>query len=77
MNQKITLPELQFSLDRLPAAKSLALANADAERLFGFNDVAIERMKRFASGHNCIVSRAISCVVFEKMPLPSTGAIIS
>lgn len=73
MEQKITLPGLQASLDRLPAAQSLALANSDIERLFGFNDVALTRMKRFARGHNCIVSHADSCVVFQKMP-PSIGA---
>ena len=68
MEKKITLPGLEASLDCLPAAQSLALANKDIERLFGFNDVALARMKRFASGHNCIVSHADSCVVFQKMP---------
>jgi hypothetical protein len=68
MDHKLTLPGLQASLDLLPIAESLALANSDIERLFGFNDVALVRMKRFARGHNCIVSHSNSCVVFQKMP---------
>jgi hypothetical protein len=70
MEKKITLPGLQASLDCLPVAHSLALANTDIERLFGFNDVALARMKRLAHGHNCIISHANSCVVFQKMPTP-------
>lgn len=68
MRRKITLPGSEASLDRLPAAHSLARASNDIERLFGFNDVALVRMERFARGHNCIVSHASSCVVFQKMP---------
>ena len=62
MEQKITLPGLG-SLDRLSVAEGPGLANADSEQLFGFNDVALARMKRFANAHNCIFSHANSCVV--------------
>jgi hypothetical protein len=77
MASRLTLPGLQATLDRLPAAQGLALANADIERLFGFNDVALTRMKRFARGHNCIVSHTDSCVVFQKLPPPVLKSIPS
>lgn len=58
MERKIILPRLQAWLDRLPVAQSLALA----------------RMKRFASGHNCIIAHANSGVVFQKMPQQIPGS---
>lgn len=75
MEYKMTLPGLQASLDRLAVAQRLALAKNDVERLFGLNDVALTRMERFASGHNCIITHANSCVVFEKMAPSSRGPI--
>jgi hypothetical protein len=68
VSDDFTLPSLQASLDRLPIAKSLALANTHIEKLFGFNDVAASRLERFARGHNCIVTHTDRCVVFHKMP---------
>lgn len=67
MEYRFTLPSLQASLDRLPASKSLALASKQIEALFGFNDVADTRVKRFARGHDCIVTYTDDCVVFHKM----------
>lgn len=55
-------------MDRLPISKSLTLASKQIETLFGLNDVANARMKRFASGHDCIVTYTDHCVVFHKMP---------
>jgi hypothetical protein len=52
----------------MPVAKSIALASTDVERLFGFNDVARGRLKRFARSHNCIVSYTDGTVVFHKLP---------
>lgn len=62
------LPVLQATLDRLPMAKSFTLAHKGIERLFGFNDVARARLKRFARGHNCIIAYTDGCVVFHKLP---------
>ncbi|HJP68219.1 MAG TPA: hypothetical protein VJ846_04895 [Sphingomicrobium sp.] len=70
MERKIAVPALEPSLDHLPSAKSMALANREIEPLFGFNDVALARIRRFASRHNCIVSHANSCVVFQKISTP-------
>jgi hypothetical protein len=66
MAKDFTLPSLQSSLDRLAVAQTLALANRQIELLFGVNDVAIARVKRFAEGHNCTVTYAGGCVVFHK-----------
>lgn len=71
MNSSITLPSLETHLERMPVARAIALASTDVERLFGMNDVARARLKRFARGHNCIVSHTDGCVVFQKLP---TGA---
>lgn len=68
MTREFTLPSLQATLDKLQIARSLALANKDIERLFGFDDVGTARMKRFARGHNCIVAHTDGCVVFQKLP---------
>lgn len=68
MRSELTLPGLQSLLDRLQIAGSIALVDKEAERLFGYNDVAIARMKRFARGHNCVVAHADGSVVFHKLP---------
>lgn len=68
MSGYLTLPLLEASLDRLPAARSLALARRQIEALFGHNDVANPRLKRFAKGHNCVIAHADDCVVFHKLP---------
>ena len=68
MSTELSLPRLQSLLDQLQIAGSYALVDSEAERLFGYNDVAIARMKRFARGHNCIVAHADGSVVFHKMP---------
>ena len=62
-----TLPTLEAHLAHMPIAKSLTLAGTDIERLFGFNDVAVRRLKNFARGHDCIVSYTDGCVVFHKV----------
>ena len=68
MEYQLTLPALQARLDSLRGAQSLTLANRQIEKLFGFNDVAMARLKRFARGHDCIVSYADHCVTFLKAP---------
>lgn len=68
MEYQLTLPALQTRLDSLHIAQSLTLANRQIEKLFGFNDVAIERMRRFARGHDCVVSYSDDCVTFLKGP---------
>jgi hypothetical protein len=68
MNEYLTLPRLQAHLDRLRLAERLTLARSQVERLFGHNDVAVGRLRRFAKGHNCVVAHADNCVVFQKAP---------
>lgn len=74
MEYRLTLPALQFSLDRLPVAQSLSLTSRQIERLFGFNDVRISRLKRFAKGHNCVVAYADDTVVFHKVTGRKSGS---
>jgi hypothetical protein len=71
MEYQLTLPALQRRLDSLHVAQSLTMSNKQIDRLFGFNDVAMARMKRFARGHDCIVSYSDDCVVFLKVPGPT------
>lgn len=66
MAPELTLPTLQSTLDRLSEGQQVTLARSQADRLFGLNDVGSTRMARFASGHDCIIVHADSCVVFEK-----------
>jgi hypothetical protein len=70
MTDDLSLPRLQAHLDRLNRAQSLTLARSQIERLLGHNDVAAERLTRFAKGHNCIIAHSDNCVVFEKVGPP-------
>jgi hypothetical protein len=66
MDRNFTLPTLQSVLDELPNGRRVALARHQIDNLFGLNDVGTTRLKRFAEGHNCIITHADSSVVFEK-----------
>jgi hypothetical protein len=66
MRPNFTLPELQQSLDRLERGAVLKISNPDFERLFGINDVAVNRLLHFARGHDCIVSRGEDAIYFRK-----------
>jgi hypothetical protein len=73
MEYRLTLPALQFSLDRLAVARSLSLTSKQIERLFGFNDGGISRLKHFAKGHNCVVAYADDTVVFHEVTGRKSG----
>ena len=66
MTDGFTLPRLESLLDQLRDGQKLALAHNQVDDLFGLNGVRSERLRRFASGHACIIIHENSCVVFEK-----------
>ena len=61
-----TLPDLQRTLDHLAEGRTLSLAREQVVRLFGGDDIGEARLRHFASGHRCIITRADGCTVFEK-----------
>jgi hypothetical protein len=66
MATPLTIPGLQRTLDQLPDGQTLSLARDQIVRLFGGDDVAEARLRHFATGHRCILTRADGCTVFEK-----------
>ncbi len=60
------LPELQEKLDALPEGGVLQISRRDYERLFGQDDVAMARLRNFATGHACIASFADGAIMFRK-----------
>jgi len=64
--RNFTLVELQLRLDALYEGAVLQIAHRDYERLFGVNDVAMGRLRRFAKGHACAASFADGPVLFRK-----------
>jgi hypothetical protein len=64
---QFSLPVLQLRLNRLGTDQSLSLGESEIERLFGKNDVAAARLRRFAKGHGCIVIHSDQGLTFRKM----------
>jgi len=64
--QLLTLPELDRKLDNLPEGAVHQIARGDYERLFGFNDAALGRLRNFAKNHACVASFADTAVLFRK-----------
>ena len=61
-----TLTGLQRTLDQLRDGQTLSLARTQVVRLFGGDEVAEARLRHFAAGHRCTITRADGCTVFEK-----------
>ena len=61
-----TLPYIQERLDDLRPGQDFSLAREDMARLFGFNDVAVRRIQRFASSHGCFPLYFGGGVMFRK-----------
>ncbi|CCE06124.1 hypothetical protein BRAS3843_1600006 [Bradyrhizobium sp. STM 3843] len=57
-----------MQLDHLVPGQGLHLARADVERMFGFNDVAVGRIRNFATGHNCAFAWSETGLQFLKLP---------
>ena len=66
LHRDFTLPELQEKLDKLQPGAMLQIGRRDYERVFGLNDVAVNRLRHFAKGHQCIVSFADTAILFRK-----------
>jgi len=67
----LTLPELDRTLDELPEGAVHHVTRRDYERLFGFNDAALGRLRIFAKGHACIPSFTDEAILFRKGLRPS------
>lgn len=70
MHKDFTLPDLQAEMDLLESGGQLQVSHADIQRLFGLNDVAQDRLLRFARGHNCAILRTDHGVTFRRIPKP-------
>jgi hypothetical protein len=66
MRRDYTLPELQAQLDALQEGDLFGVSDADCERLFGVNDVAVGRIANFAKGHDCVVGHTERGIYFRK-----------
>jgi hypothetical protein len=64
--QILSLPELDRTLDELPEGALHHITRKDYERLFGFNDAALGRLRIFAKGHACIPSFTDGAILFRK-----------
>jgi hypothetical protein len=62
-SQILTLPELDRKLDNLPQRAVHQIARGDYERLFGFNDAALGRLRNFAKNHACVAGFAATAVL--------------
>jgi hypothetical protein len=67
MRKDYTLPELQEQLNGLKEGELFGVSDADCERLFGLNDVAMGRIANFAKGHRCVVGHSERGIYFRKM----------
>ena len=63
---RFTLPELEAGLEALQNGAILQIDRVDYERLFGLNHVALDRLRHFARGHQCVPSFADTAVLFRK-----------
>ena len=70
MHKDFTLPDLQAAMDLLEGGGQLQVSHDDILRLFGGNDVAQDRLSRFARGHRCLVIRTGNGVTFRRIPHP-------
>jgi hypothetical protein len=66
LRANFTLPELQERLDRLAKGAVFEVSAWDYRRLFGVNDVAAARLRRFARLHACVASHGDKSIVFRK-----------
>ncbi|MBB6303774.1 hypothetical protein GGE67_004415 [Rhizobium leucaenae] len=66
LDRALSLPELQSHLNALEIGKQLTLAHTDYCRLFGTDDVALNRVDHFAAGHSCTAEVQPGSVVFRK-----------
>jgi hypothetical protein len=53
MSGEWTLPLVQDRLDDLAPGQEFTLTKDDFVRLFGLNDAAVQRIRRFAESHRC------------------------
>ncbi len=67
MHKDFTLPNLQSKLDLLESGGQLQVLRVDIERLFGMDDVAQDRLLRFAQGHGCLAVETDSGVTFRRV----------
>ncbi len=61
-----TLPELEDRLDALAEGALLRITRNDYRRLFGLNDAALGRLRKFADGHACVASFSDETIFFRK-----------
>jgi hypothetical protein len=66
MRPRFTLPDLEQRLRELQDGALVEISRGDYERLFGFNDAALGRLRNFASGHQCVASFADTAILFRK-----------
>ncbi|MBB5575961.1 hypothetical protein [Rhizobium paranaense] len=67
LHHTLSLPGLQSRLNALRIGKQLTLAYSDYCRLFGTDDMALDRINHFAVGHGCTAEIRLASVTFKKM----------
>ena len=70
MNKDFTLSNLQARMDLLASEGQVQISHDDIRRHFGSNDVAQERLRWFAEGHNCLIIRTNQGIIFRRTPKP-------
>lgn len=66
MRTDFTLPNLQSKLDLLKSGGQRQVLRVDIKRLFGMNDLAQDRLLRFAQGQGCLAIETDSGVAFRR-----------
>ncbi len=66
LRANFVLPELQERLDRLAEGAMFEISTWDYKRLFGTNDVAATRLRRFAKLHACVANHSDRSILFRK-----------
>ena len=75
MSGEWTLPLVQERLDALAPCEDFSLTMAEVTRLFGLNNVAVRRIKRFADSHRCHAIYDGRQLIFRKdFPLASSAS---
>ena len=64
--RNFSVPELDETLDTLPAGALYQITRRDYERIFGTNGAALGRIRNFAKHHACVISFADDAILFRK-----------